>query len=186
LKSRGGGGLTGGSGETVPYFSYTGTEVHMTAHTSKNSKPHNGSPHSQEPNNTLVQLLSKSEEFWRPYRSFAKAILASQRDALAYLDANRRLFDEIRDILRKEQDLALEISQKSLDRAAKSGWAEGDAVVDPSEVSAMFEVATSGWQELGELWMHAHMRSLETIRSYTAQGAKSAAAVRRSAAAAAT
>jgi hypothetical protein len=145
----------------------------MTAHSSKNGKPHNGSPHSRELDNDspLVQLLSKSEEFWWPYKSFAKAMLAAQKDAFAYIDANRKLLDEIRDILRKEQNLALEITQKSLDRAAKNGWAEGGAVLDPSEVSAMFEVATSGWQELGEAWMHAHMRSLDTIRSIAAEGA---------------
>jgi hypothetical protein len=159
----------------------------MTAQSSKSGKPQNGSPHSHEPyhDNPLVHLLSKGDEFWWPYRSFAKAMLASQRDAFAYIDAHRKLFDEIREILRKEQDLALEITHKSLGRAAKNGWAEGGAVLDPEEVSAMFEAATSGWQELGEAWMHAQMRSLDAIRSYAAEGAKSAAAARRSAVAAA-
>ena len=152
----------------------------MTAHT----KPKNGSTHTNngwENENPLLALLSKGDEFWSPYRSLAKAMLATQKDAFAYLDANRRLFDEMREILRKEQDLALEISQKSLDRVAKNGWNHGGTVLEASDVSAIFEVATSGWQELSEAWMHAHMRSLDAMRSYAADSAKSAAGARRSA-----
>ena len=150
----------------------------MTVH--KTEKPHNGS----KPDHPL-SALTKSEEFLWPYRSFAKAILATQKDAFAYIDANRKLMDEMREILRKEQDLALELSQKSLDRVAKKGWANGGAVLEPSEVSEFFEVATSGWQELSEAWLQAQMRSLDAFRSYAAEGATSAAGARRSAAAAA-
>jgi hypothetical protein len=150
----------------------------MTAHNNKTEKPRNGS----RPDNPL-SVLTGSEDFLWPYRSFAKAFLATQKDAFAYIDANRKLFDEMREIFRKEQDLALEISHKSLNRVAKNGWAGGATVLEASEVTEIFEVATSGWQELTEAWMHVHMRSLDAMRSYAAEGAKSA---RRTAAAAAT
>lgn len=146
----------------------------MTTHTNKHGKPHNGS----RPDNPL-STLTKSDDLLRPYRSFANAIMASQKEAFAYFDAHRKLFDEMRDIVRKEQDLALAISQKSLDRVAKNGWGQGGPIIEPSEVSELFEVATSGWQELTEAWLQVQMRSLDAMRSYAAEGGKSAAAAAR-------
>jgi hypothetical protein len=191
FENRGGGKrLAEVAAADLPFDFHHQTEAYMTTHTSKTHRPRNGSGHPDDgtkTDNPLLSLLSKGDEFWAPYRSFAKAWLATQKDAFAYLDANRKLFDEMREILRKEQDLALEISQKSIDRVAKKGLGHGGAVLDPSEVSAMFEVATAGWQELGEAWMHAQMRSLDAIRSYADAGQKPAAGRRgeRSAAAAA-
>jgi hypothetical protein len=123
-------------------------------------------------NGELFNLFAKNDGFWWPYRSFAKALLATQKDASAYLESNRDLIDEMRDIVRREQDLSLEISQKALEKVVKKGSAGGNGMADPQEVNAIFDRAMMGLQELGEAWMNAQMRSLDAMRSHAANALK--------------
>jgi hypothetical protein len=120
-------------------------------------------------NNSLLHLFSKNASFWSPYRSFAEALMETQLDASAYLEANRKLMDEIRDIVRREQDLSLEISSRMLKRTTESG---GLALHDASQVNAMFDRAIEGVRELSEAWKNAQMRSLEVMREHAFNGRK--------------
>src|SRR5262245_34476621 len=95
--------------------------------------------------NSLLHLFSKNEGFWWIYRSFAEALMETQVDASAYLEANRKLMDEIRDIVRREQDLSLEISNRMLKGTAEK---RGLALHDASEVNAVFDRAIEGVREL--------------------------------------
>jgi len=136
----------------------------MTTHSDKNKKE-NGGP---DANNSLFNLFAKNDGFWWPYRSFAKALFGTQKNASAYLEANRKLMDEMRDIVRKEQDLALAISQKMLGGAADAnGPLNGGMMSGASEVNAMFERATTGLREIGQAWVDAQVRSLDAMRSHT-------------------
>jgi hypothetical protein len=147
----------------------------MTTHSHKNEKQHNG----PDANNSLFNLFAKHEGFWWPYRSFAKALLGTQKNASAYLEANRKLMDEMRDIVRKEQDVALEISEKTLERAAETSRPpNGGTMSGDSEVYAMFERATTGLREIGQAWVDAQVRSLDAMRSH-ASGTHQSTATRR-------
>jgi hypothetical protein len=109
--------------------------------------------------------LDRSESFWWPYRAVAKALLRTQDNSLAYIEANRRLIDAMRNILRKEQDLAFEISEAVLAVSRKSGLRTADeAPSQANEVNEAFDRAMSGIRELGEAWIDAQVRSLDTIR----------------------
>jgi len=99
------------------------------------------------------------EAMWWPFRSVSKALLQTQSNALAYLEANRRLIDEMRNILRKEQELVIELSETALKKPASSG-----AVTVPGNVNEMFGRAVMGIRELGEAWIDAQVRSLDTMR----------------------
>lgn len=134
----------------------------MTVHAHKAGKVHNGADA-----NPLFNLFAKNDGFWWPYRSFAKALMETQKDASAYLEANRTLMDEIRDIVRKEQDLSLEISSQMLEGVTKNGKG---GIPDPSEVNAMFDRAIASLRELGEAWMDAQVRSLDAMRHHASVG----------------
>jgi hypothetical protein len=118
----------------------------------------------------LLNLFAKNDGFWWPHRSLAKALLCTQENASAYVEANRKLLDEMRAIVRKEQDLALEISQKALEAVAENGSSK---IPDGPEVNAVFERAINGLRALGEDWMNAQLRSLDVMRSHAALKRKS-------------
>ena len=50
-------------------------------------------------------LLSRNELMWWPYRSFSKALLRTHDNLAAFMEVNRKLADEMREIIHKEQDL---------------------------------------------------------------------------------
>lgn len=100
------------------------------------------------------------EAMWWPFRSVSKALLQTQSNALAYLEANRRLIDEMRNILRKEQDLVIALSEAALKNPASPG-----AIMAAGDVNEMFGRAVIGIRELGEAWIDAQVRSLDTMRS---------------------
>src|SRR5690348_14282154 len=128
----------------------------MAVHAQKTDRNNNG----LSGKNPLLQLFSMNEGFMWPYRSFANALMETQMGALAYLEANRKLTDQVLDIVRKEQDLSLELSTKMLKGVAGN---DGPSVRDLSEVNAVFARAFEGVRELGEAWVNAQMRSLDMV-----------------------
>ena len=111
--------------------------------------------------------LAKNEGFWWPYRSLSKALLQTQRNSLAYLEANRRLIDAMRSIIRREQDLVYEVSETALIAACKIGSRMDDrAPAERSEANEAFDRAMTGIRELGEAWIDAQVRSLDTMRAF--------------------
>jgi hypothetical protein len=134
----------------------------MTVNGHKMDNGHNGA----EANDPLFNLFAKNDGFWWPYRSLAKALMETQKDASAYLEANRKMINEIRDIVRKEQDLSLQISSQLLEGVMENGRARPD----PSEVNAMFDRAIASLRELGEAWMEAQVRSLDAMRRHASSG----------------
>jgi hypothetical protein len=65
--------------------------------------------------NGTFDLFTKNEVMWSPYWTLAKALLQTQRNTFAYIEANRRLVDTMRTFVRQEQNLALEISDMVLE-----------------------------------------------------------------------
>ena len=120
-------------------------------------------------NNPLLQLFSTNDAFWWPYRSFAKALMETQMGASAYIEANRKLMNEVLNIIRKEQDLSLEICTKMMKGVAGNG---GPAIPDASEVNAMCDRAIESMRELGEACMNAQMRSLDLMHRQASAGRK--------------
>ena len=120
-------------------------------------------------NNPMLQLFSANEGFMWPYRSFAKTLMQTQMGAWAYLEANRKLTDQVLDLVRKEQDLSLEMSSKVLKKVVGS---DSPSVRDLSDMNVMFQRAFEGMRELGEAWMTAQMHSLDVVREQSSASAR--------------
>lgn len=143
----------------------------MTTPAGKISKAHKG----EDTSNSGFNLFAKNDGFWWPYRSFARALLGTQKNASSYLEANRRLLDEMRNIIRMEQDLVLEISEMTLEGLTEGKWPTCDS--DASAVHAIFERATSGVRELGKTWVDVQVRALDAIRLNDSGNHETAAAL---------
>jgi hypothetical protein len=111
----------------------------------------------------MFNFFTSPEAMWWPFRTVSKALLQTQSNAIAYLEAQRRLIDEMQNIVRKEQNLVLELSETALATISKSG-APHAAGSESAEVNEMFDRAMCGIRELGEAWIDAQVRSLDIMR----------------------
>jgi hypothetical protein len=117
--------------------------------------------------NSSSDAFNMNEAMWSPYWAVAKALLRTQRNTLAYLEANRRLVDAMRTFAQQEQNLALEISDMVLKVMSAPGLRPNrDSILHSADINRAFERGLAGIRELGEFWIDAQMRSLEVIRSH--------------------
>ncbi|HTW35759.1 MAG TPA: hypothetical protein VMD53_14165 [Rhizomicrobium sp.] len=118
-------------------------------------------------------LFSRTDLLWWPYRSFSKALLKTHDNLAAFMDVNRKLADEMRDIVRKEQDLVMQMSEKMLRRAA-SAKENGEAnIFHPSQgMDEIYDSAVTGIRELGKAVADAQIRSIETLRAHARDAAQ--------------
>jgi hypothetical protein len=113
----------------------------------------------------IFNLLATDEVMWWPYRSLSKALLQTQRNAAAYLEANRLLVEGMQTVIRQEQNLAFEISDRLLNTLSTS---RAHASLKSDEVSDAFDRAMTGIRELGEAWINTQLRSLDIMRLHKA------------------
>ncbi len=112
-------------------------------------------------------ILSQSELLWWPYRSLSKAILQTHRDTRVYLEINRRLLDDLRRIVRREQELVLDMSEKLLEKMnPKDGSAKGALALEPGAMEEICESAIAGIRELGQALSNAQVQSIEAFREH--------------------
>lgn len=111
-------------------------------------------------------FLMPNELMWWPYRSFSTALLRNHNNLRAFMEANRKLADEMRDIIRREQDLAFSLSARLLEQAA-SHHHDGTAFSPAAHMGEMYDSAVAGIRELGKAVADAQIRSIETLRAHT-------------------
>ena len=109
-------------------------------------------------------VFAASEVFWAPYFALSEALLQTQRNAADCLKLNRRLLDATRYVIRRQQDLALEISGSVLEAMCKSATPASGRPFDPSEVKGMFDRAViTGMNELSRVWMDRTAPQAQTV-----------------------
>ena len=86
-----------------------------------------------------------------PYLEFSHALMRAA-DFRAMTEANRKLTDAVREVLRRQQDLAWELAESAMGRAE----------VKPGEV---FDRAAAAVRELGEAMIDAQIGALRTLQA---------------------
>ncbi|MGE0828055.1 MAG: hypothetical protein AB7O04_01730 [Hyphomonadaceae bacterium] len=97
--------------------------------------------------------------FTLPYVEFSHALMRAHLDAHAMTAANRALAAAMRDILRRQMTLALELAESTLQSAAGR----------PSEAPAgqagdMYDRAAAAVREIGEAVIEAQLTALRTLQ----------------------
>jgi len=109
-------------------------------------------------------VLANSELALWPYRSFAKALLQAHDNLAAFVDMNRKLADEFQDIVRREQNLVMQVSEKFLRRVSDSNAKnEGKNFLPTEEIEEIYDSAMNGIREIGKVVAEAQIRSMETL-----------------------
>jgi hypothetical protein len=95
-----------------------------------------------------------------PYMEFSHALMRTV-DVRAMTAANRKLTDAVRQVLRRQQDLAWDLAERTLNSV---GLSAGAAESNPGEV---FDRAAAAVRELGEALIDAQIGALRTLQSET-------------------
>jgi hypothetical protein len=116
--------------------------------------------------NSTFDLFAKNQVMWSPFWTVANALLQTQRNTFAYVEANRRLVDAMRTIARQEQNLAVEISKMVLKTmSAPHLRRSSDSISQSANINGAFDRTLAGIRELGEFWIE-QVRLLDAMRSH--------------------
>jgi hypothetical protein len=114
----------------------------------------------------MFDIMARSDLMLWPYRALSKALLRTQSDLTAFVEVNRKLADEMRDIVRREQDLVLDISEKLLTRATSAANGGTSPVIPSAELEEIYDSAVAGIRDLGKAVADAQIRSIESLRNH--------------------
>ena len=95
------------------------------------------------------------------------------------MEINRKLLDDLRRIVRREQELVLDMSEKMFEKMnAKDGSARGSLAFEAGAMEEMCQSAIAGIRELGQALSNAQVQSIEAFREHarkelSARGEKS-------------
>jgi hypothetical protein len=98
-----------------------------------------------------------------PYLEFSHALMRAHLDVRAMAAANRKLTDAMREVVRRQQDLAWQLAETTLGSVGLSTSGENEK--SPGEV---FDQAAAAVRELGEAMIEAQLGALRTLQSEAA------------------
>lgn len=137
--------------------------------------PDDDRPHSDPARQTLGTALAKAAvrtvrapaapeavsltSLTLPYMEFSHAMMRAHLDVRAMTAANRKLTDALREVLRRQHDLAWELAETTFNTV---GLSTGAKEAKPGEV---FDRAAEAVRELGEAVIQAQLGALRTLQS---------------------
>ena len=99
-----------------------------------------------------------------PYIEFSHAMMRAHMDIRAMTAANRKLTDALREVVRRQHDLAWELAESTFNTV---GLSTGGATPD-SNPGEVFDRAAAAVRELGEAVIQAQLGALRTLQSAVA------------------
>jgi hypothetical protein len=144
----------------------------MRASNSKSS--HNGASNkknSKRGDEMPMSMPLGGELLWWPYRAVARFMLPNCRSAVAALQIGRQFADEIREAVRREQDLLFHQSENLLQMmcAESRGAKATSQPFAPETVEEFYNTTMSGVREMTKAMTDAQVRSLNGIREYPSE-----------------
>ena len=117
--------------------------------------------------------LYQSDLWWAPARAAANLLLQTHRNAAAMVRINRKLADEFRGIMRREEDVMLDLSERMFHRMTDGEAKSGDGGSTARESFAqLYETAIAGVRELSQAMTDAQTRSIEALRDHAQAAAE--------------
>lgn len=101
-----------------------------------------------------------------PYVELVHALVRAHRNARVMTEVNRDLADTLRAVVRRQQDLALELADEAMS-SARTG---------SSDPAAMFDRAADAVREIGNAFIDAQLSALRRLQAETAAEARPAPA----------
>jgi hypothetical protein len=99
-----------------------------------------------------------------PYLEFARILARTQHNAEAMVDANRALADSLRTIMRRQQDLALELADAAFRVAPKVPGEKSEDGEPANDREIVFDRAINAVREIGEAVIGAQLSALQRLK----------------------
>lgn len=112
-----------------------------------------------------ADFLFGHEFLWAPARATANMMLRAQRNAMAMMQINRKLADELRGIMRHEQDVMCDVSEKLFTRMT-SGNARSEENGSSEPLGQLYDTAVESMREFNEAVAEAQSRSFAALREH--------------------
>lgn len=100
-----------------------------------------------------------------PFTEFSKVLIRAHRNAWALTEVNRALLDSLRDVVRRQQDLALQITEQASAQARKG---------EPINPAEMFDRAADAVREIGQACIDAQLCAIRQLEAKAAVPAQEA------------
>jgi hypothetical protein len=94
-----------------------------------------------------------------PYAEISRALMRAHRNSAAAAAANRALLARLQDVLRRQQDLTMQIADEAFDQERDG------AGCTPAE---LFDHAAAAVREIGEACIEAQLAALQALRQESA------------------
>ena len=127
-----------------------------------------------------AEVLNASELFWQPYRAMSRMLLQTHQNLAAYMAVNRALAEEMQSILRRAQDMTMEMSEKTIRNAERPAAPGAHRLAIPApEMEELYDFAIHSVRELGGAAVAAQIHSLEALRAHARAAASVADEAKR-------
>ncbi len=97
-----------------------------------------------------------------PYTELSKVLIRAHRNAWALTEVNRTLLDSLRGVVRRQQDLAMQITEQAAARARKG---------EPINPAEMFDRAADAVREIGQACIDAQLCAIRQLEAQAGQPA---------------
>lgn len=95
-----------------------------------------------------------------PYTELSKVLIRAHRNAWALTEVNRTLLDSLRGVVRRQQDLAMQITEQAAARARQG---------EPINPAEMFDRAADAVREIGQACIDAQLHAIRQLEAQAGQ-----------------
>jgi len=138
----------------------------------KSNATHSGEQ--KEGTRRLSDSFIQSDFLLSPYRTFSRAFLHTHHNTAAFVQINRKLVDDLRDIIRRQQDVALELSENLFRQMSeRANPLKGGFEQRRESVGQYFESAMGGARECAQAIAEAQVHAFEAFQEQAREAALS-------------
>ena len=119
------------------------------------------------------ETFIESDVLLSPYRALSRALLHTHRNTAAFVEINRKFADELRDVIRRQQEFALKLSEDLIRQLPKGMSASKQGRELPREsFGKYFESAIAGARECGQGFADVQVHAFEAFQEQAREMAK--------------
>ena len=108
--------------------------------------------------------MLQANSWWAPYRAMAHMMGQAERNVALMVQTNRKLADSLREIVRREQDTLLNLTDKMMHELSDNAQKKNGDAAPSLEI---YQTAMEGARDFGQAMVDAQAESLEAVREYT-------------------
>ena len=135
----------------------------MSSTTSSTTPDENKAISTAEPSGFPTTFEGASELIWLPYRTMFHFLSRNHSSTLQMLNFHRKCGDDLREIVRTQQDLFLNLSERFLNQLSGIGTETGSSELGKS-LDQLQDTTLATMREIGEAVVAAQASSFEAIK----------------------